>query len=127
MFILGIFIYTLVLKGKKIRKVNDQNNYISLNKIYFLFKYNIFTNLGGYNGIIHLFASISFFVGFYLLPSDSINTCSKRLIKQITSYTNGIYCLHSKIILIFKERLYLLGFFKSIFIIIQNKDISGQY
>ena len=38
--------------------------------IFILFKYEVFIDLGGYNGIIHIFTSLLFFVCFYLLPLD---------------------------------------------------------
>ena len=38
--------------------------------IFILFKYEVIIDLGGYNGIIHIFTSLLFFVCFYLLPLD---------------------------------------------------------
>ena len=81
--------------------------------LYFLFKYEIFINLGGYNGIINIFSSLLFFVGFYLLPLEKTNTCIQNFIKQITSYTNGIYCLQGKIIIFVKTKIDRIGGFKS--------------
>lgn len=66
--------------------------------IFVLFKYNIFIDIGGYNGIIHIFMSSFFFTGFYLLPLDETNCLIQKFIKQTTSYTNGIYCLQNKTI-----------------------------
>ena len=65
--------------------------------IYILLRYDIFVNLGGYGGIIYIFSSISFFMGFYLLPLENSHSFIQKIIKQITSYTNGIYCLHTRI------------------------------
>jgi len=36
--------------------------------IFILFKYELFVDLGGYNGIIHIYTSFLFFIGFYILP-----------------------------------------------------------
>ena len=65
--------------------------------IYTFFRYDIFIDIGGYNGIIHIFISILLFVGFYILPFDNSFSSFQKIIKQITSYTNGIYCLQTKI------------------------------
>lgn len=97
-----------ILKAKK--KMSLFFSYLFL---YFLFKYEIFINLGGYNGIINIFSSLLFFVGFYLLPLEKTNTCFQNFIKQITSYTNGIYCLQTKIIFFVKSKIDRNGSFKS--------------
>lgn len=81
------------------------------------FRYNIFIDLGGFQGISYIFSSLSLFVGFYLLPFDSLNPFLKKSIKQITSYTNGIYCLHTRINGFLKDRFGLEGTLKNIFII----------
>ena len=62
--------------------------------LYFLLRYNIFVDLGGFKGILFLFSSSCLFVCFFLLPLDNTNQFYQRIIKRITSYTNGIYCLH---------------------------------
>lgn len=63
--------------------------------LYFLFKYKCFIDLGGYNGIMNIFASFFFFSIFYLLPLENINTNFQRIIKHITNFTQGVYCLQS--------------------------------
>lgn len=88
--------------------------------IFILFKFDIFIDLGGYNGIINIFASLFFFVGFYLLPLDNANIFIKRIIKQITNYTNGIYCLQSTMIPFVRTKFYLEGKLKTSFTIILN-------
>ncbi len=85
--------------------------------IFLIFKYDIFLDLGGYNGVSNIFASIFFFVGFYLLPLENIYPLFRRMIKQITSHTNGIYCIQSKMISILKMNLHLEGTFSSCIII----------
>lgn len=81
--------------------------------IYFLFKYDIFLDLGGYDGIVNIFSSILFFLGFYLLPLENTSSSIKTIIKQITSYTNGIYCMQSKMIPFVKKTFNLEGTLKS--------------
>ena len=61
----------------------------------FLFKYDCFVDLGGYNGIMNNFASFFLFSIFYLLPLEKLNLSLKRVIKHITNFTQGIYCLQS--------------------------------
>ena len=88
--------------------------------LFFLFKYNIFIDLGGYDGIINIFASFAsllFFMCFSLLPLENINICVKRIIKTITNFTNGIYCLQSKMIPLCRRKFGLIGNFKSCIII----------
>ena len=66
--------------------------------IYFFFTNEIFKDIGGYNGIIHIFISLLLFISFYILPLENSYCWLKKIIKQITSFTNGIYCLQTKII-----------------------------
>ena len=57
-----------------------------------------------YEGIFEILSSISFFIFFYMLPFEKITFGPLIfLIKQITSYSNGIYYLHIKIIEYFKD------------------------
>lgn len=104
----GIFIH-----HSKIIEILKENKAISLFLsglfLYFLFKYDIFVNIGGYKGFIHIFSSLSFFVQFYLLPLENINPLNKLLIEIITSYTNGIYCLQSRMIVFVKSKIYKSG------------------
>ena len=85
--------------------------------IYFLLRYNIFIDLGGFKGILFLFSSSCLFVGFYLLPLDTISIFIQRIIKQITSYTNGIYCLHMRIHFFIATRFGISGTFRNIIIL----------
>ena len=61
----------------------------------FLFKYDCFVDLGGYNGIMNNFASFFFFTIFYLLPLEKINLKSQKIINNITKFTQGVYCLQT--------------------------------
>ena len=85
--------------------------------IYCLFRYKIFVDIGGFKGISFLFSSSCFFVGFYLLPLYNINSLLKRIINQITRYTNGIYCLHMRIYFFLKIKFAIYGTLKNIIIL----------
>jgi len=63
--------------------------------LFFLFKYDCFVDLGGYNGIMNNLASFFLFTIFYLLPLENINLKFKKIINNITSFTQGVYCLQS--------------------------------
>ena len=99
--IFPIFTFALTCASSKIvdflikRKI--KYIFFSYIGIYCLFKLNIFNKLIGYNGFEPIFASLLFFIGFYLLPMENIHSRLKILIINITNYTNGIYCLHSEI------------------------------
>ena len=82
--------------------------------LYFLLRYNIFIDLGGFKGILFLFSSSCLFVCFFLLPLDNINQFCQKIIKIITSYTNGIYCLHLRIHYFFVTRFGFRGTFINI-------------
>ena len=85
--------------------------------LYFLLRYKIFIDLGGFKGILFLFSSSCLFAGFFLLPLDNINPFSQRIIKQITSYTNGIYCLHMRIHYFLATRFGISGILGNIIIL----------
>ena len=117
-FPLSVFGLTFAsTKIVEILKGNTITLFFSYLLIYFLFKNNIFVDLGGYSGIVHIFASLFFFTGFYSLPLENINSWIKKIIKQVTSYTNGIYCLQSKTIYFVRRKFHLVGTLKSCIII----------
>lgn len=123
LYTLGIFpisIISLSFASSQILefiKTNRKKNlFISYVFIYILFKYEIFVNLGGYNGIINIFVSLIIFVGFYLLPLENIHPFIERIIKQLTNYTNGIYCLQSEIIIFLTRKMKLIRDLKSMII-----------
>ena len=93
------------------------SSFLSYISIYFLFKYEIFVNFRGYNGFKYIFSSISLFVAFYLIPLENLYPLFQKLIKIITGYTNGIYCLHVKVNELMKTYSYDVGDFKSSVII----------
>ena len=46
------------------------------------------------------------FTFFYMLPLDKItNINAMHLIKQMTTYTAGVYCLHLKVLDIFENNI----------------------
>ena len=69
--------------------------------------------MNGYRGIEYIFSSLLLFIGFYLLPFEYTYSWIQLLIKQITSYTNGIYCLQGKIIAFVRFRIDKSGTFKT--------------
>ena len=93
------------------------SSFLSCVIIYFLFKYDVFVNFRGYNGFKYFFSSTSLFVAFYLLPLEKIYPLLKKLIKLITKYTNGIYCIHVKMKDLVNIYIYNIGDFKCSIII----------
>lgn len=81
--------------------------------LFLLFKYEFFITMNGYRGIEYIFSSLLLFIGFYLLPFEYTYSWIQLLIKQITSYTNGIYCLQGKIISFVRFRIDKSGTFKT--------------
>ena len=64
--------------------------------ILFLIRYQIFTEPNGFSskGVIYLFSSLLLFITFSSININIKNNYANRIIRQITSYTQGIYCLH---------------------------------
>lgn len=90
-------------------------SFIHLLIIILIFKYEVFTYIGPYNGIEYIFSSFVFFIGFYILPLDKINPKICSLLKKVTSYTQGIFCLHTII------RFYVILIFD------KQRSLSGAY
>ena len=84
---------------------NIGNEIIIVLFILILFNKNIFSDTNKYYGIENILASFLLFIFFYSLPLYKSSSKMKLLIKRITSYTNGIYCLHT--IITFYIRLIL--------------------
>ena len=83
---------------KKLEKHRKKAIFFSIIFLFFLFHYNIFSEVKGfaYRGIIKNFGSFFLFITFSLLPFEKIYSLRIILIiKQLTNYTQGIYCLHS--------------------------------
>ena len=85
--------------------------FFSFIMIYFVYKYNIFINLHWYYGIKKAYMSVFIFIFFSSLPINNINNeYFIFIIKNITSYTQGIYCIHLIV------NYYLLEYFSVKFI-----------
>ena len=113
---LGLYFSALkIVEILKIKK--NMTLFFSFLFLYFLFKYDIFINLGGYKGIIHMFTSSCFFLGFYFLPLENIHHYIKKVIQKITRYTNGIYCLQAKMIPFVRNKFNSSGTLQSCIII----------
>ncbi len=81
---------------KEILKKRNKYLFFSLLLIYILSNYNLFSEISGFSspGIKHIFISISLFSFFWLLPIEYLNSKLLFVIKEITRFTQGIYCLH---------------------------------
>ena len=95
-----------------LKKYRTKTLFFSYISIYFLFKYDIFTNLGGHKGIMNNLAAISFFFGFYFLPFENINSKLRKAIIKTTSFTQGIYCLQSQMISFSRRFIHFKGTLK---------------
>lgn len=104
--------------NKKIETHRKKTIITSILILYCLFKYNIFSDLKGftYRGILLNFGSIFLFVCFSLISFDKIKNKSIIIIVDyITSYTNGIYCLH----------IIISDYLAFIFSFIKKKTLNG--
>ena len=100
------------LSSKKILIILKEYRIISI-CISFSISFSIFffklyiSEIYFYEGIFEILSSISLFIFFYMLPFEKITFGPLIfLIKQITSYSSGIYYLHIKIIEYFKDSLH---------------------
>ena len=59
-----------------------------------LFEYEIFIKLRGFFVLENIIAPIVLFISFYFLPIEEINYKIKNVLNIMTSFTQGIYCLH---------------------------------
>ena len=91
---------------------------------FFIYKYNIFKTIEyyghkyHYNGFDKNIFSILSFIIFYLIRFENIKSNQlKIIINIITSYTQGIYCLHVFIFIYATQFLHLKGSFKDCIII----------
>ena len=65
--------------------------------IYLIKSYKIFSSIDGwgYQGVGTVIKAFMVIVIFYSLPLEKISSKAKNVIKQMTRYTLGIYCLHN--------------------------------
>ena len=68
----------------------------SMSFLYLIRNYNIFQRIRGFSspGIEKIFISFFLFATFSQISLETLNSKILLLIKQITNYTKGIYCLH---------------------------------
>ena len=64
--------------------------------LHLIMNYNIFSNINGFSspGIKQIIISLFLFIFSSLIPLEIFNEKILYIIKQITKYTQGIYCLH---------------------------------
>ena len=81
---------------KTLSKNQKKSLLISFLFIYLISNYDIFTIIIGFSspGIKCIFYSVVLFSFFFVLPCEILNKNLLIIIKQITKYTQGIYCLH---------------------------------
>ena len=87
-----------LLKPKQIIQNNKKSifiSFITLLLVSLIFNFDVFTRMRTFNGIENILVSFLLFIGFYLLPLKDINKKIKIILGIITSYTQGIYCLHT--------------------------------
>mgnify|MGYP002622669644 CR=1 FL=1 len=97
---LPIAIFSFSLAAIKFHEILLNNRkkclFFSLVFLNFLSKYKVFAFLRGFSstGIKQIFISLFLFSFFFLIPFEILNLKLLLFIKQITKYTQGIYCLH---------------------------------
>ena len=86
---------------------------------YLIINYDVFSNLSGHSspGIIKTVYAFCSFCIFYLLPLNFFNDKILYFIKQITKFTQGIYCLHFLIQYYFKFKFGKKGSFSDCIIL----------
>ena len=87
--------------------------------LYIITKYNVFSKLPGHSspGIINTVHSFLLFSIFYILPLEILNEKILYFIKQITKFTQGIYCLHFLILYYLKAKFNKKGSFNDCIIL----------
>ena len=86
----SINVYQILLKKR------EKVIFFSIIFFYLISYYHIFVFVKGFSspGIYQIFNSTCLFSFFSLLPLEKLNLPLLLFIKQITKYTQGIYCLH---------------------------------
>ena len=94
----------------KLKKNRFLTLYFSILFLFILFKYTIFITPHGFGkqGIFFNIEAFLFFLIFSLIPFDYHNEKILIFIKYLTSFTPGVYFLHTKIYLIFKGKITLI-------------------
>ena len=105
----GLYISSIDIVNKC--KKNVFLNIILYTFILFIhFKYQIFYPVNGFGkqGILFNIEAVSFFVIFSLIQFDKLNKKLLIWIKYLTSYTPGVYFLHSEVYLFLKIKISLI-------------------
>ena len=96
------------IKAMHILKVyRTKTIFISLVALIFIVNYQVYFSKRYYlEGFFIDLGAICMFTFFYMLPLDKItNINAMHLIKQMTTYTAGVYCLHLKVLDIFENNI----------------------
>ena len=107
--ITGLYISSIDIINKS-KKKSFLNIILYTFFLFVLFKYQIFSPVKGFGkqGILYNIEAVSFFVIFSLFQFDNLNKKILILIKYLTSYTPGVYFLHSKVYLILRIKISLI-------------------
>ena len=114
--------FPIAIAGFSLSSSNSTNTFLNNRKkfLFFFFyfrylimNYDVFSYLSGNSspGIIKTIYSFCLFNGFYILPFEILNDKIIYFIKQITKFTQGIYCLHFLILYYLKVIFNRKGFF----------------
>ena len=105
----GLYIASIDIINK-LKKNRFWAFFFSISFLFILFKYNIFIEPQGFGkqGIFLNIEAVFFFLIFSLIPLDHHKEKLLIFIKYLTSFTPGVYFLHTKIYLIFKDKITLI-------------------
>lgn len=94
----------------KLKKKRFMTYFFSISFLFLFFKYDLFIKNKGFGkqGLMRIFGGIFFFLIFSLIPLENCNEKTLNYIKNLTSYTAGIYYLHGKIYSIFSDKISLI-------------------
>ena len=104
----SIFAYSNILSIIKKKNYNKKVIYFSCITFFMIFKYDIFTNIIkiAFSGIIVDICSILLSTIFYLIPFNYIKSQGlKKIISNLTKYSQGIYSLHLVIMAILEQKI----------------------
>ncbi len=94
----------------KLKKKRFMTYFFSISFLFIIFKYDLFIKIKGFGkqGLMRILGGIFFFLIFSLIPLENCNEKTLNYIKNLTSYTPGIYFLHGKIYTIFRDKISLI-------------------
>ena len=119
-----------IISSNNLFEVNNKTKIIlySFISLLFILKYDVFSDINtfGFGGIKNHFGALLLFIIFYFLPMEEIKSDRfKKIIDQMTNYTQGIYSLHLIIKYIFNPKINYInnGSFLGCILIYIVKDI----